>query len=108
MSTCCEASASSDSPYTIGQMITLRGVFTKKADGTAVNPGTVRLNIKKPDGTLTTYQYPADISRDTDGDYYMDYAPDMSGMWSYYFWSTGNGQAADGGEFEVLGHAAAS
>lgn len=77
-------------------------------NGIATDPTTVTLKIKKPDGTVVTFTYPASIAKDSVGNYHYDYMPptiaaDPSAIGKYTWrWDgTGTVKAADEGSFKV-------
>lgn len=68
--------------YTLGS--TVRLSFSFSVDGVGTNPGTVTLEVRSPDGTITN---PAVVS-DGGGHYHADFTPTVSGVHFYY--STGS------------------
>lgn len=85
--------------YTIGELIRCKGFFSQ--DGTPVTPTTVTAKIKSPAGTISTYTYPATVSLDLQGNYYVDVSATSAGRWWYRFESGGTGQAAKEAAFDV-------
>lgn len=87
----------------IGQKIPITNAFSDEADGSAIDPTTVKVMIQKPDGTQTTKAYgtDADLVRDAVGVYYLNLTPDQAGRWIYHWITTGVGQAANQGSFIV-------
>lgn len=91
--------------YDLGDMVVLKAQdFTNDA-GAPTDPTTVKLEVRKPDGTKTTYTYDGTnniIVKDATGRYHKDITPDMSGRWYYRWVGTGTVQQAAWTEFTVL------
>lgn len=85
--------------YLKGQLIRCWGYFDQ--DGTQINPSTVTAKVKDPNGTTTTYTYPATVEIDNQGVYSVEVDADTAGRWYYRFESSGNGQGAAEGSFDV-------
>jgi hypothetical protein len=77
--------------------------FRDELLGGALDPDTVNLTIRAPDGTITNYVYgtDAEIVRDDLGKYHADIDANQSGAWRYRWWSTGTGQASEERQFQV-------
>lgn len=73
------------------EFATLTNVF--KVSGVATDPTTVSCVVTAPDGTETTYTYPADISKPSTGTYTLDVSCTQTGIWVYKW--IGTGTAAD-------------
>lgn len=88
--------------YDVGDLVRCSGPFTNSA-GAAIDPEAVKVSIRKPDGTVTTYVYntDAEVVKDSVGNYHIDVDANAAGRWYYRWWSTGNGQAADENWFLV-------
>jgi hypothetical protein len=88
--------------YDKGDLVRCTGLFTDD-DGVAQDPSEVYFKVKDPAGETTTYQYgvDGDLKKSATGSYYIDIDADTSGIWSYRFYSTGSGQAADEEKFTV-------
>jgi hypothetical protein len=88
--------------YDVGALVRCSGVFTNRS-GTAVDPTVVGFKVKNPSGTVTTYTYGsgAQVVRDSAGHYHVDVDANAPGQWHYRFYSTGTGQAASEGVFDV-------
>ena len=89
--------------YDVGDAVVIRTdpVF-KDSGGTAADPTTVTLNVREPDGTVTSYTYAlAEITRAGAGDYYKVITLDAAGIWSWEFVGTGAVAAATSGSFRV-------
>jgi hypothetical protein len=102
MTECCTEA----NTYDYGSLVRVSCTFTDPnstpTPNAPIDPDTVSLTVLKPDGTTkTTYTYPADITKDSVGNYHYDISIDQSGPWTYRWWSTGNGQASKEREFEI-------
>lgn len=82
--------------YDIGDLAKVSAAFTNAA-GAAIDPTVVKLTVKKPDGTLTTYTYGVGdtIVKDSTGNYHANIDLTLAGTWRYRWFSTGTGQAAE-------------
>lgn len=86
--------------YNIGDLLRLKATFTSLA-GTNVDPSNITLKVKTPAGSVSTYTYPSNITKESTGVYYYDYSVASSGTF-YFNWSaTGGHQAADESTFVV-------
>jgi hypothetical protein len=85
-----------------GDLVRLTGSLATAA-GVVVDPTTLTVTIKAPNGTKTEYTYGDDAYpvRSAAGVYYVEVTPDQVGDWYYKFQSSGTGQAADEGMFRV-------
>jgi hypothetical protein len=92
--------------YDIGDVAVLRAAFSDD-DGEPVDPTTVKLAIREPDGTETVYTHPTDIAviKDSVGVYHFDLPLTGKGNW-FYRW-IGSGTAAAAGEAKLLVKASA-
>ena len=85
---------------------TERGAFTS-IDGTPVNPTTVSLELKRPDGTELVYNFPTQgsgdgvLTQETTGRYYYDVSLDTAGLWHWILSGTGSVETADRGSMYV-------
>ena len=89
--------------YDIGDLVQVTSVFTNSA-GTAIDPTTVSIQVKGgTDATVTTYVYGTDAAlvKDSTGHYHCNISVTSSGQWHYRWVSTGTGQAAEEGYFNV-------
>lgn len=84
-----------------GDLVRLKAVFTDAETGVAVDPDTVTFRVRKPDGTVTDYAYPAQATKTAVGAYQADVDADQAGSWRWRAFSTGNGQAAEEDGFTV-------
>lgn len=80
----------------IGNVITLE--FNVTVDDILTDPSTIGLNVQAPDGTFETNIAPV---RDGVGAYHYDYLPTQVGRYLYRWVTTGVGQAAEDGSFQV-------
>lgn len=89
--------------YDVGDLVRVTGIF-KDAAGVAFDPTTVAFKFKKPDRTITTYIYGTDaqLVKVATGNYRVDIDASVKGKYQYRWYSTGNGQAAEESEFEVV------
>lgn len=87
--------------YDIGDVVRLTGTFT--VSGSATDPTTVSLLIRRPDGVKTTLVYGTDVALEKTGTgaYRCDYDPVVSGVHWYRFFSTGTAKAAEEQSFTV-------
>jgi hypothetical protein len=91
----------SDSHYEVGDLVRTSCEFTQS--GTAIDPDDVYVHVRSPDGQVSRLRYSVDVdvAKDSTGNYHYDVSATMPGWWYYYWKSTGNGQAAEGGKFKV-------
>jgi len=89
--------------YKLGGLVRVSGAFTTSA-GVAQDPTVVKCSVRSPLGVVTTYTYGTDteIMKDSTGNYHMDVSAPAIGTYYYRWFSTGTGQAADEGWFEVI------
>jgi hypothetical protein len=89
--------------YVEREMVRVTNVFTN--DGAPYDPTNIWLEVRKPDGTTTTYQFGgggSPIVKDSTGNYHADLdTTDLPGYWDYKWYSTGTGPAAAQGTFYV-------
>lgn len=84
------------------------GVFTQGTPPVAVDPTTVALSVKAPNGTVTTYTYAlAEIIKDSTGNYHKDLPISAAGTYRYRWTSTGTGQASEESWFVIRQRAVA-
>lgn len=77
---------STSEPYLVGEVVVIPLAITNSA-GAAADPGALRLKVKKPDDTVTTYTYGVapEIVKDSVGNYTATIPLPTSGAW-YYRW----------------------
>lgn len=90
--------------YDLGDLVRVSAPFTRVSNGAAVDPTAVKLSVRNPAGTVTTYTYGSGdgvIVRDSTGNYHADLDTPTAGDWYYRWWSTGTGQAAEENVYNV-------
>jgi len=87
----------SSSDFVVGAVARI-SVAIKDISGAAADPGALRLKVKAPSGTVTTYTYGggAEIVRDAAGSYRADVPLPTSGAW----WWRWESDAPNPGAFE--------
>lgn len=87
--------------YDIGDVVRISTAFTQSS--VAIDPTTVSLVVREPDGTTTTYSYAgATVTKDSTGNYHKDLTISGSaGIYRYRWTSTGTGAASEESWFEV-------
>lgn len=89
--------------YDVGDYVRISNAFTTLVTGAAIDPTTVSLVVRAPDGTSTTYTYAgATVTKDSTGSYHADIPATMAGLWRYRWTSTGTGAASEESVFEVI------
>lgn len=85
-----------------GELVRLTAAFTD-ADGSAIDPNAVYVQVKDPAGNITTYQYnvDAEVVKDSVGNYHIDINANQAGIWHYRWYSTGTGQAAEEAWYKI-------
>lgn len=86
--------------YLIGNVIRLAGNFVDITCA-PVDPDTITLEIKQPDGSILTVTYPSQIARVSIGAYYFDFKPTLSGIHYYRYIGTGACIAAGESVFDM-------
>ncbi len=88
--------------FDVGDAVRCRAEFRDLA-GTLIDPTTVSVSVKAPDGQITTKVYNTDpeVVRESAGKFYIDVDATASGVWHYRFFSTGTGKAAAERQFNV-------
>lgn len=87
-----------------GELIQTEVEFVESDGGGVVDPSSVYLSIRSPDGELVTRTYDpdsGDIIRDDVGQYHATIDADQSGLWVVRWWSSGDGQSAEERRFMV-------
>jgi hypothetical protein len=71
-----------------GTIATAHAIFSPVSSlvGTTLDPTTITLKVKDPNGTTTTYSSP---TKDSQGNYHQDVTPTVSGTWWYAWGGTG-------------------
>jgi hypothetical protein len=87
--------------HDIGDTVRVSASFAQNA--VAIDPTTVAVVIREPNGAQTRYTYLTDAAlvRAATGSYYLDYDATMPGTHWYRWVSTGTGKGASEDHFEV-------
>ena len=85
-----------------GDKVRVSGLV-EDAAGVDTDPSVVKFTYRTPAGVVTTLTYgvEAALVKTATGQYYVDISADLPGVYTYRFWSTGNGQGASRGQFSV-------
>ncbi len=88
--------------YDVGDLIRVTGTLDDAAD-VLLDPTGLTFSFMNPAKVITIYTYGVDAAlvKSAVGIYYADISITAAGKWRYEFASTGTGQAADVGSFEV-------
>lgn len=95
----------------VGSRPRIEGVFeTLVVDGegkesfVGVDPTTVTIMVKRPDGVTSEWVYNAnpEVKRQSLGVYQLEIEADLEGFYYYRFFSTGSGKGAIEGLFKVV------
>ena len=89
--------------YTVGALVEIPMSFKHPVTGAALDPTTVKLSYRDPEGGETTLVHPhANLVKNAVGDYSGFIAATKAGTWRYLGHSEGPvGQATAAGAFEV-------
>ncbi|NBW17052.1 MAG: hypothetical protein EBR82_54655 [Caulobacteraceae bacterium] len=87
--------------YTLGEVVQLGVNF--KRNNADVDPAVVRLKIKTPVGVVTTFVQGVDagMTKDSVGDYYYQYTPELEGRYAFRWEGTGSNSGAGEDNFDV-------
>jgi hypothetical protein len=87
--------------YALGKVVRVQGTFAQNS--IAVDPTTVSVVLRRPDGIKRTYVYgtDAEVIRQATGIYYLEYPTVLAGQHWYRWSSTGNGTSAGEKAFVV-------
>lgn len=83
--------------YEIGDGVRLACTFTNATNGALVDPTTVTLSLRLPDGTTPT----ATPTKESTGKYYFDYTTAQPGVHWYRWAGVGSFASASEGAFAV-------
>ena len=85
--------------YEYGNEIIIDVVFRDQSDA-LYDPSEVKVSVRNPSGTVTTYVYGTDpeVIKDDTGTYHMDVYGNEIGVW-YYRWYTEDADKASNEEF---------
>lgn len=89
--------------FELGSLVRIGPETFTDLSGALVDPTTVSLSVKKPDGTIDgpfTFAG-AQVVKESVGIYHFDYTPATRGHYLYRWISTGAGQAAGVGSFDI-------
>lgn len=88
--------------YDKGDLVRVTAAFSNAA-GAAVDPTTVRFKFKNPAAVVVTYTYGTDaqLVKDSVGNYHVDVDANAISFWYWRWESTGSGQSAEEGFFNV-------
>lgn len=87
--------------HDVGDLPRIEAVFTDSDTGATIDPDTVTFRVRAPDGVVTDYSYPTEVTKTAVGVYHVDIDVDQPGKWRWRVFSTGNGQTAEATEFSV-------
>jgi hypothetical protein len=79
------------SAYEIGDSVILTGTFT--TSGTPVDPTTITAGVTEPDGVVTSFSYPATITKTGTGTYQVAWPVAKVGNHQYQFHGAATGYA---------------
>ena len=87
----------------VGNLVKVRATF-KDENNQKQDPATVKVHVKDPDATITTYTYGTDVQvvRESKGIYYIEIdTTDRLGEWQFIWQSSGTYQATGETSFTV-------
>ena len=89
-----------------GDTMRLWSEYRVRSSGALADPTTVTLEVKDPEGTITSYTYAAaQVTQSSSGIYYYDLAipddADSEGTWYYRWIATGTVAGVTEGKFKV-------
>jgi hypothetical protein len=87
--------------YPIGNLVGVVAHFS--ISGVAINPTTVWVDVQKNNATRTQFLYGVnpEVTMLATGTFYMNVFADVKGLYYYVWYSSGTGQAAQQGSFQV-------
>lgn len=86
--------------YDIGDVVRINSGFSQLT--VPIDPTTVALSVTLPNGTTVPFTYAgATVIKDSVGNYHVDMSATQHGTYRYRWFSTGTGQAAEEGWFQV-------
>lgn len=88
-------------PIDVDESLVLTAEFRDTETDALVDPSTVSVTLRQPDGTLVSYGYPADVEKESVGVYQLIHDFDQAGTWRWRWTSTGAGKAVNNGEVYV-------
>lgn len=90
--------------YDVGDRTEISASFTDPNSGDEpIDPTTVKVHYKKPDGTVTTKVHGTDVEvvKEDTGDYKIEITLDAAGVWRYRWEGEGAAIAAEEGQLLV-------
>jgi len=85
--------------YTANSTVRISVAITNTTTNTPVDPTTITLKIRTPDGTITDIS--STVVHASVGNYYADYIPTVVGVFQYEFLGTGAAVVSAVGLFQV-------
>lgn len=86
--------------YDGGDMVRIMATFVASGN-TVVDPASVYMQLMNPLGSVSTWGYPASITKDSVGVYYADALASVGGDWHYRWAGQNTNWAAAEGTFSV-------
>ena len=87
--------------YIIYNLVRVYTAITQSVGGAFVDPTTVTLYMKTPDGVITNIS--SSIVKDSVGNYHADYLPTQFGIFTYQWLGSGVVEVCDIRQFQVVG-----
>lgn len=89
-------------PYTLGEVVHMT-LTVKNDSAQLIDPSALTFKLITPNGSMVTYVYLTNpqLVRDSLGTFHVDYKTTIAGVFQYRFESTGTGEGAAEGQFEV-------
>lgn len=93
---CCKSHEQYITTYDLGDVVRVEGHYKDALTGQVMDPDVVKLSVWNPAEVETQYEYGVDfqVAKDATGEYHSDIDADTVGIWSYRWWSTGDGKGA--------------
>jgi uncharacterized protein YfaS (alpha-2-macroglobulin family) len=86
--------------YANGSLVRVSGTFRNVNTQALQDPDAVYLDVTTPAGVTTVYDG-GDLTKVSTGQYYREIDANSEGTWTYRWYGTGNGQAAEESTFFV-------
>lgn len=94
--------------FELGTLVRLSVAFTVTQGSAPVDPTTVELQVRGPDGSVSEYGYPTGpdgvVTKDSTGAYHYDLLPDAGGSWSLRWTGTGAAEVSTGDRSITVNH----
>lgn len=87
--------------FDIGDTVRIKAVFTDTDTEAPLDPSTVEFKVKKPDGSILDFIFPATVTKIGVGIYQIEVDADADGTWYSRIFSTGTGKTADEDSYAV-------